>query len=134
MFELDQRLQQDCIQLGKLGFCRLLLMNNASVPWFILVPETDVIEILDLDEARRSELRAHIDTLAAFLRDNFSIDKLNIAAIGNVVSQLHVHVVGRREDDYCWPDVVWGRPSDERYGDEQVDEMRALVRGKLKVS
>jgi len=126
-FTLDERLQRDCIAMGRLGFCRLLLMNNSAVPWFVLVPETTVTEIVDLDDVQRAALRTEIDRVCAFVREKFSIDKLNVAAIGNVVSQLHVHVVGRRKDDYCWPDVVWGQPSPEGYSDERLAELEALV-------
>jgi len=99
---LDPRLQKDCFVLGKLELCQLLLMNNAAFPWFVLVPETTQIEVCDLTGSEQTLLWEEVNSIAEFVRANFQIDKLNIGAIGNVVSQLHVHVVGRREDDYCW--------------------------------
>ena len=119
-FTLDKRLQDDCFVLGRMEFSRVLLMNNAAVPWFVLVPNTQETEIFDLPSPERAMLWDEVDRMAEYLRHDPSIDKLNVAAIGNVVSQLHVHIVGRRQDDYCWPDVVWGRPSEEKYTDEAV--------------
>ncbi len=132
MFELDAQLQRDCFLLGRLDFCQLLLMNNASVPWFILVPATALTEVIDLDASRQALLQVEINALAAFVRASFVTDKLNIATIGNVVRQLHVHVVGRRANDYCWPGVVWGTVPPERYTDEQLAQIRANVALKLK--
>jgi diadenosine tetraphosphate (Ap4A) HIT family hydrolase len=119
-FVLDERLQQDCFVLGNFELCQVLLMNNAAVPWFILVPQTDAKEICDLPVAEQAELWSEVRDIAEFVRNTYELDKLNVAAIGNVVSQLHIHVVGRRKDDYCWPDVVWGRPAPET-----IDENRA---------
>ena len=130
-FELDGRLRHDCLVLGKLEFCHLLLLNCAAVPWFVLVPETDTTEIIDLDPAERLRLWSETDRVAEFVRASFTVDKLNIAAIGNVVSQLHVHVVGRHRNDYCWPDVVWGRVAEEQYDAAQLEAVQAQVREKL---
>jgi len=117
---LDPRLQKDCFVLGKLELCQLLLMNNAAFPWFVLVPETTQIEVCDLTGSEQTLLWEEVNSIAEFVRANFQIDKLNIGAIGNVVSQLHVHVVGRREDDYCWPGVVWGSATEKQYKDKEV--------------
>jgi diadenosine tetraphosphate (Ap4A) HIT family hydrolase len=124
MVELDERLRNDCFELLQLGFCRVLLMNNASLPWFILVPDTEKIEICELSADQQAALWDEVNRIAAFVRSNYRIDKLNIAAIGNVVSQLHIHVVGRRQDDYCWPGVVWGAEGASRY---TADEAAILV-------
>jgi diadenosine tetraphosphate (Ap4A) HIT family hydrolase len=128
-FRLDERLQNDCHVLGQLNFCQLLLMDNTAVPWFILVPATGETEICDLAAAEQALLWGEVNTVAEFIRSNYSIDKLNIGAIGNVVSQLHVHVIGRRTDDYCWPDVVWGRKSESAYTDDEV----AVVKQNMEV-
>ena len=120
-FELDARLQRDCHVLGSLDECDVLLHRNAGAPWFILVPHTTQTEIIDLPLEQQQQLLKTINQLGGFVRKHFEINKLNIAAIGNIVSQLHVHVVGRNQQDYCWPDVVWGRPCDEVYSAEQVE-------------
>jgi diadenosine tetraphosphate (Ap4A) HIT family hydrolase len=132
-FTLDEQLQKDCFVLGRMEFSRVLLMNNASVPWFVLVPNTQETEIFDLPSPERAMLWDEVDRMAEYLRRDPSIDKLNVAAIGNVVSQLHVHIVGRRQDDYCWPDVVWGRPSEEKYTDEAVAEIVKSVADHVEV-
>jgi diadenosine tetraphosphate (Ap4A) HIT family hydrolase len=126
-FELDSRLQRDCISLGRLDLCQLLLMNNAALPWFILVPETAQIEFIDLSTDQQRLLWGEAARVADFVRTNFPVDKLNVGAIGNVVSQLHIHVVGRREDDYCWPDVVWGQPLPAEYRADDIDAIASLA-------
>jgi len=130
-FELDPRLAEDCLLLGHLNISQLLLMNNSLAPWFILVPETSATEIIDLAKSEQAYLLEEINLLSAFVRNNFEISKLNIAAIGNMVNQLHVHVVGRKPSDYCWPNVVWGRDECMPYSDEKIAEITAAVRGQL---
>jgi len=127
VFELDPRLRQDCFPLGRLPLCRLLLMNNAALPWFILVPETDVIEVCELPPDNQSELLAEINEVSNVVRDFDGVEKLNIGAIGNIVSQLHVHVVGRHPGDYCWPGVVWGSEVPLRYQATEVMKTRSRV-------
>ncbi|MFW2404174.1 MAG: HIT domain-containing protein [Gammaproteobacteria bacterium] len=119
-FQLDARLERDCFALGRFKLCRLLLMNNAAVPWFILVPETDVTEICDLNLLAQAILYDEINTVSHFVQELDGVEKLNVAAIGNVVSQLHIHVVGRHSSDFAWPGVVWGIEASETYTDEQV--------------
>jgi len=132
MFELDARLRQDCFVVGRLEFCHLLLLDNAAVPWFILVPETTCTEVCDLGMSQQHALLEEINSVASFLRTGFAIDKLNIAAIGNIVRQLHVHVVGRHAGDYCWPGVVWGTAPPERYTEQRVAQIRTEVARNLK--
>jgi diadenosine tetraphosphate (Ap4A) HIT family hydrolase len=122
-FLLDARLADDCVVLAESDTSLLLLMNNALVPWFILVPKTEENELYMLDEATQSALLREINLLAGILKTVFAVDKLNIAAIGNVVQQLHVHVIGRRKTDYCWPNVVWGRPERESYTASAIAEL-----------
>ena len=105
---------------------RVLLHRNALVPWLILVPEADVIELCDLTPRMRTTLDAEIDRVSIYLRAHFPVTKLNVAAIGNVVPQLHVHVIGRHEGDPCWPGVVWGNLHEERsWTDLEVSEIRS---------
>lgn len=126
-FELDSRLANDCHILGKLDFCLLLLMDNSLVPWFILVPETSETEMTDLSQENQNILLYEINLISSFVKNNFDMSKLNIAAIGNIVSQLHVHIVGRNPSDYCWPKVVWGTKEKEAYTDEQVITITAAL-------
>jgi diadenosine tetraphosphate (Ap4A) HIT family hydrolase len=124
---LDPRLAADCIQLGTLHGSRLLLMNNALVPWFILVPDTPHTEFYELPAAQQSAVLAAVNALSGLLKQRLAAQKTNVAAIGNVVSQLHVHVVGRRADDFCWPGVVWGAQQREAYSQDEAARIAALV-------
>jgi diadenosine tetraphosphate (Ap4A) HIT family hydrolase len=109
-FTLDARLAADTIFCGRLPLSRVLLMNEARYPWLILVPERpDVRELFELSVADRAVLIEEIAGVAAVVAHTLSTDKINIAALGNIVAQLHVHVVGRSPGDSAWPGPVWGR-------------------------
>ena len=105
---LDPRIQNDTYLMGHFGGTAVLLMRNACYPWLMLVPDTEETEFHRLDEATQQQLMAQACQLAKVVEAWQVVDKMNIATIGNVVSQLHVHVVGRRKDDPSWPGVVWG--------------------------
>ncbi len=108
MFSINKQLLNDTHYLVEKNGFHLLLHKNASIPWVIIVPETDVTEVFDLPEAAQQRLNKIIQQVAHYIRQEFASTKMNVAAIGNIVSQLHVHVIGRKNDDACWPDVVWG--------------------------
>lgn len=129
MFALDSRLQQDCLALGDFPLCRLLLMNDAHYPWFILVPRREeVCELFQLDEHDQRALWQETTFLAETLKDSFGADKMNVATLGNVVSQLHMHVIVRRRDDTAWPAPVWGKVPAQAYSEEQVAAIKARLR------
>ena len=108
-FILDPRLAADTHLVGDLDLSRVLLMDDARFPWLILVPRrANLRELIDLDIAAQQLLLAEIDRCARILRTLEKPDKLNIAALGNVVAQLHVHVIARRANDAAWPRPVWG--------------------------
>jgi len=125
---LDARLQADCHILGELEAGLLLLLNNALVPWFILVPRTQVTELYQLDAGLQQKVWQEVNVLSRFVQTEFSAQKMNVAAIGNIVRQLHIHVVGRKPDDYCWPGVVWGAEGGVEYDQEQVQAITTLFR------
>jgi len=111
-FRLDPRLAADTVVVLDLPLSRLLAMRGVDHPWVILVPRRpDLVELLDLDADDRARLSGEIDRVAAALKAQTAAHKLNVAALGNVVSQLHVHVVARFPDDPAWPHPVWGRPA-----------------------
>ena len=127
-FELDPRLATDTIPIGDLPLCRLLLMNDSQYPWFILVPRrAGVTEIYHLSADERQQLMQETSNLTETLADLFQARKMNVATLGNVVAQLHMHVVVRQEDDPAWPGPIWGRFPAVPYTPEQL----AQVRGKL---
>ena len=132
MFALDQRLQQDTLAIGDFPLCRLLLCNDANYPWFILVPRIDGIsEVFQLDVADQQTLWQETTALAQLLNEGLAADKMNIGALGNVVSQLHVHVIVRKRDDAAWPAPVWGKHPAQPYTEEQVAAIRSRLRGLL---
>lgn len=130
MFALDSRLQQDTLVVGDFPLSRLLLMNDSRYPWFILVPRrSDVSELFQLDEPDRAQLWQETNTLAEVLKGVLAADKMNVATLGNVVSQLHMHVIARFREDAAWPAPVWGRGEAVAYVPEQVEAL--LVRLKM---
>ncbi|MCY1271582.1 HIT domain protein [compost metagenome] len=129
MFTLDPRLQQDTLPIGDFPLCRLLLMNDAQYPWFILVPRREeVSELFQLGAEEQRQLWQETGFLAETLKDAFGADKMNVATLGNVVSQLHMHVIIRRRDDVAWPAPVWGRHPAVPYSAEQVAAIRDRLR------
>lgn len=133
MFTLHERLQQDCFEVGDLPLSRLLLMNNASVPWLILVPRVEGIsELHQLALEQQYQLLEESNVLAHFLVNEMKADKLNIAAIGNLVPQLHVHHVARFQDDPCWPAPVWGNLPANPYQQSTVEMIINETRDYLK--
>ncbi len=119
-FIIDPRLQTDSCLLGQLQLSQIRLMDNALFPWLILVPCVTQFEIHQLDRKQQIQLLDEITTISHFIENHFSIDKINVGAIGNIVRQLHVHIVGRREGDHCWPNVVWGVKENKSYTQLQV--------------
>ena len=110
MFELHPQLAKDCFTVGDFPLSRLLLMNDAQYPWFILVPRIEgVTEAFELEVPDQQRLAAESVLLSRLLSEAFTADKMNVAALGNVVSQLHVHHVVRYRGDAAWPAPVWGR-------------------------
>lgn len=129
MFELDPRLQKDTHLLGDFPLCRLLLLNDSSYPWFILVPRrAGAREIHHLAPEDQLQLWRESAALACWLEQSFRYDKLNVAALGNVVSQLHLHHVARSVGDRAWPGPVWGAHPPVAYADDKLAEIRKLVR------
>ena len=132
LFQLHPRLQQDCITLGKFDLCQLLMMNDSQYPWFILVPElADITEIYQLNRTERLMLTEESNYLAKNLATLFSADKMNIAAIGNLVPQLHLHHVVRYKTDRDWPAPVWWKFDSIPYTDEQLIATLTRVKAQL---
>ncbi len=127
-FELDPRLKNDCHILGRLDSTLLLLMDNALVSWFILVPDVEVSEFHELQHEVQLQLLEQINLISIYLKQDISADKVNVAAIGNIVRQLHIHVVGRVEGDYCWPNVVWGAEGRRPYSKTEVQDIFSSIR------
>lgn len=120
-FQLNQRLQDDSIIIGHFDLCQLLLMNDSQYPWFILVPEVaNISEIYQLSKSERSQLSEESNELSKILAERYKADKMNIAAIGNLVSQLHIHHIVRYKTDVAWPAPVWGKFTAVNYSKTQL--------------
>ena len=122
MFELNPRLEADTDWVLDLQLSRVLLMNDSRYPWLILVPRIpNVREWLDLSSTDQALLLAEQLQVSQCLQTLLSPDKLNIATLGNIVPQLHLHIIARFETDFAWPSQVWGRGDSVRYPpDEKV--------------
>lgn len=125
LFALDQRLASDGVVIGDFPLSCALLMNDRRYPWVILVPRiAHVEELYQLSEADQVQLTKELSFVASELSELFSADKVNIAALGNIVRQLHVHVVVRFQDDPAWPGPIWGYGEREPYLDIALSKMR----------
>jgi diadenosine tetraphosphate (Ap4A) HIT family hydrolase len=131
-YELHPQLAADTHPLAVLELCDLRLMDDANYPWLVLVPRVAAArEMIDLDGDQRHRLTDEIDLAARLLREAFQPHKLNIAALGNLVPQLHVHVIAREETDPAWPAPVWGRVAARPYPPESLVERVRLLRDLL---
>jgi len=128
-FELDPRLAADTLPIGDLPLSRALLMNDCRYPWVILVPRRPgKVELIDLDAQERTQLWQESLLVCEVLARHFQGDKLNTGALGNVVSQLHLHHVLRRRGDPAWPGPVWGHSPAQPYAPEQGEEVLLRLR------
>jgi diadenosine tetraphosphate (Ap4A) HIT family hydrolase len=128
-FKLDPRLAADTVYVADWALCRVLLMDDAQFPWLVLVPRRPgLAELDDLDADDRTRLLQEIQRAMQTLRDTVEYDKLNIGALGNIVRQLHVHVVARRRNDAAWPGPVWGHGRAVPYAEGARDQLVAALR------
>ncbi len=130
-WSLHPQLHADTVPVCDLALSRLLAMNDANFPWLIVVPRrVGVSEIIDLG-AEQSLLMDELALVSRALKDETRCDKLNVAAIGNVVPQLHVHVVARRKDDLAWPKPVWGAVPRRDYAVDAMERFLTAIRGRV---
>ncbi len=130
MFQLHPTLAADTVPIGDLPLCRVLLMNNANFPWLILVPRrTHLRELFDLEPHEYAEACQEIRMVAEKLSSHTKADKMNIAALGNIVPQLHIHIIARSQNDAVWPQPVWnsGVPA-QPYTPQELTQLIADIR------
>ncbi|MCW8956982.1 MAG: HIT domain-containing protein [Gammaproteobacteria bacterium] len=130
-FPLDERLKRDCYLMGQWQNNLLLLMDNALLPWFILVPDTQKTELYQLPHQQQMEILDKINQLSTILVQHFEAKKLNIATIGNIVSQLHIHIIARSPEDHCWPSVAWGNPERKPYSADQLSKLTSILQNTI---
>lgn len=129
MFTLHPQLNNDCFHVTDLSLCQLLMMNDANYPWFVLVPmRENTTEIFQLNESDQNQLIKESSTLSKFLVRQFQPEKINVAALGNVVPQLHVHHIARFKTDSAWPAPVWGKCQAKKYTDDAANTIIDLTR------
>ncbi|PHS31435.1 MAG: histidine triad protein [Methylophaga sp.] len=120
MFKLDPRLERDTIFIGNLPLCTVLLMDDTRYPWLILVPRvTGLTEVFQLNDKQQIQLMTESNIVAEELKTLVQADKMNVAALGNVVSQLHIHHVARFTHDETWPTPVWGKGQAVQYDNDE---------------
>jgi diadenosine tetraphosphate (Ap4A) HIT family hydrolase len=123
-FSLNSRLKADTIKIADFELSELLLMNDKNYPWFILVPRrANISEIFQLNDQDQKQLYKEISYLSEILQNFYQADKVNIGALGNMVPQLHIHVIMRFKDDIVWPKPVWGLVEAVNYSDEEITQI-----------
>ncbi|NQY63788.1 MAG: HIT family protein [Alteromonadaceae bacterium] len=131
-FKLHPQLQNDCIEIVDLPLCKLLLCNDSAYPWFILVPRVeDLQDIYQLDWQQQQQFLNESSMLSELLMAEYQGDKMNVAALGNVVSQLHIHHVVRFKNDASWPKPIWGQQALTPYSDDEIQQIKNNLAAKI---
>lgn len=131
-WSLHPQLERDTVNIGDLPLSRVLVINDANYPWLLLVPRRlGAVEIIDLDEVAQAQLMTEITRVSRALKAVTTCDKINVAALGNVVPQLHVHVIARRRSDAAWPKPVWGAVPPRDLDPADRESFIASVRRKI---
>jgi len=134
MFKLHERLDKDCLLVGQFELCLLLISRDANYPWLILVPKRqDITEIFQLEKSDRQQLLEESCGLSQAMTELFAPDKLNIAALGNIVPQLHIHHIARYQSDPAWPGPVWGAVAADAYDPDMLSARCENLRQRLKI-
>jgi diadenosine tetraphosphate (Ap4A) HIT family hydrolase len=131
-WSLHSQLQKDTVDIGDLPLCRVLVIKDANYPWLLLVPRrAEVSEIIDLGEVEQAQLMTEIARVGRALKDITKCDKLNVAALGNMVPQLHIHIIARRSSDAAWPRPVWGVMSPLAQDPEELQNFISALRREI---
>ncbi|MGJ4880875.1 HIT family protein [Bradyrhizobium sp. SZCCHNS3052] len=131
-WSLHPQLAKDTIDIGDLPLSRVLVIKDANYPWLLLVPRReDAVEIIDLDEVAQAQLMTEITRASRALKEITKCDKLNVAALGNMVPQLHVHIIARRTSDVAWPRPVWGAAPPVPHDAQEVQQFISAIRRKI---
>jgi diadenosine tetraphosphate (Ap4A) HIT family hydrolase len=131
-WELDPLIARDTVPVGDMPLCQVLLIKDANYPWLLLVPRRDkAVEITDLDMIEQAQFMTEIAHVSRTLKALTSCDKINVAALGNVVAQLHVHVIARSRGDAAWPKPVWNAVPPREYEKAKLDKLLAALRQHL---
>jgi len=131
-FHLDDRLARDSVLITTLGLCQLRLQNDCRWPWVVLVPQrNDVSELFDLTPLDQAVLTFETNLVASALKELTGAVKINVGALGNIVRQLHVHIIARNEGDPCWPGPIWGQGTPLPYAEQDKQDFIKKLAGAL---
>ena len=131
-FQIESKLNHDTYFVSDLDLCRLLIMNDSNYPWFILVPRRfNISEIYQLSNEDRFQLDYETNFISEKLANHYKADKMNIAALGNIVSQLHIHIIVRKKTDLLWPETIWGKKSPLFYSKEDIENTISIIKNLL---
>ncbi|MGJ4998537.1 HIT domain-containing protein [Bradyrhizobium sp. HKCCYLR20261] len=131
-WSLHPQLAKDTINIGDLPLSRVLVIKDANYPWLLLVPRREgAVEIIDLDEVAQAQLMTEITRVSRAVKEITKCDKLNVAALGNMVPQLHVHIIARRTSDVAWPRPVWGVAPPVPHDPQEVESFIGAIRRKI---
>lgn len=137
-FKLDERLKNDGQVIADLTLCSVIFVDNANFPWIILVPkQNNLKEVIDLNQNDQMILMKEISYISKLVKELFQPDKLNIAALGNIVEQLHVHIIARFKNDIAWPNPVFGKEKTSYSNDEYmaiINKLKEKINEKYKYS
>ena len=131
-WSLHPQLAKDTIDIGDLPLSRVLVIKDANYPWLLLVPRREgAVEIIDLDEVAQAQLMTEITRVSRAVKEITKCDKLNVAALGNMVPKLHIHIIARRTGDVAWPRPVWGVAPPLPHDAQEVQQFISAVRRKI---
>ncbi|WP_257170227.1 HIT domain-containing protein [Bradyrhizobium sp. SRS-191] len=131
-WSLHPQLAKDTIDIGDLPLSRVLVIKDANYPWLLLVPRREgAVEIIDLDEVAQAQLMTEITRVSRAVKEITKCDKLNVAALGNMVPQLHIHIIARRTSDVAWPRPVWGVAPPVPHDAQELESFISAIRRKI---
>ncbi len=124
-FVIDPVIEKNSYYLTDMGLSQVYLKNDKQNPWFILVPKKmRAIEIMDLTHEDQTILMEEITIVSEFIKNEYGPDKLNVGSLGNIVKQLHIHVIARYETDRAWPGPIWGSPTTSEFSSEELENLK----------
>lgn len=127
-FVLNSRIENDSVLIKDLDLCQLRLIKDGDLDWFLLIPKrSNIFEIFELDNSDQLILLKEINQISKLLADTKTPDKLNVAAIGNMVPQLHIHIIARYKDDRAWPDPIWGTSSAKPFNESNIQFWQSRI-------
>lgn len=132
IFELHPQLRKDSELVVELSLCEVRLINDANYPWLILVPKVaNIKDVIDLNDSQQQTLWQESALVSKVLKHLFTPDKLNLAALGNMVPQLHLHLIARFKDDVSWPNPIWGKVAAKPYSASEMADRINLIKTEI---